>query len=68
MAQTAGQQEQKVLMTARNGMQVWVPLSRLPAWKAAQADNSPEARQENRMLAERLLSRLTQLSQGAPET
>ena len=33
----AKKQEPRVLMTAANGMQVWIPESRLEQWQAAQA-------------------------------
>ena len=30
--------EQRVLVTAANGMQVWIPMSRLDAWAEAQEE------------------------------
>ena len=60
--------EQKVLMTAANGMKVWVPLDKLEEWKAAQADQSPEAIQRRQTRAKEMLSFLSTLSSKAPET
>lgn len=51
-------EEQSYLMRAGNGMEVWVPESRLAAWEAAQASPkrplTPAQRQLRGMLLERL--------------
>ena len=60
--------ERKFLMTARNGMQVWVPESKLEQWQKAQEDQSPEAQERRRKTAERILAAVERLSaQGKSE-
>ena len=59
------QQQEKVLRTAANGMQVWVPTDRLEAWEAAQKDQSPEAQKRRSGLSSFILSELTRLRDEA---
>ncbi len=58
---------QKYLMTASNGMQVWVPEDRLEDWQKAQADQSPEAKQAREQPKEAILEKMHQLSAAARE-
>ena len=57
----AQQVQQKALMTAANGMEVWVPEEKLEAWEAAQRDKSPEARARRQKLAQQIKDRLSSL-------
>lgn len=59
-------QEQRVLRTAANGMQVWVPVDRLEAWEAAQKDQSPEAEARRSSLSSAIMSRLEAMNSRAP--
>ena len=61
----APQSGQRVLRTATNGMQVWVPVNRLEAWEAAQKDQSPEAQQRRSSLASAIKSELLKLRDEA---
>lgn len=58
-------QEQRVLRTAANGMQVWVPTDRLEAWEAAQKDQSPEAKERRSSLSSAIKSELLKLREEA---
>ena len=70
--QTTGnsQRGQRVLRTAANGMQVWVPTDRLEAWEKAQeaqrsgAENA-EARERRSRLASAIKSELLRLREQA---
>ena len=59
------EQEKRLLMTAANGMQVWIPESRVEAWQRAQAaqkrDPSKGARQRNA-----LTSKIVSAMQSSP--
>lgn len=55
------QQETRVLRTAANGMEVWVPVSRLETWEQAQKDQSPEAKAERESMTSKIMSRLSAL-------
>lgn len=53
--------EQRVLRTAANGMQVWIPVSRLEAWEAAQERQRKDpqaAAAERKALAEQIAAEL----------
>lgn len=54
-----GQEETAYLMEARNGMEVWVPESRLEAWEAAQAGDGKRLTPARQQLKDRLLERLS---------
>ena len=59
-AASAGR-EQRVLRTAANGMQVWIPVSRLEAWEAAQERQRKDpqaAAAERKALAEQIAAEL----------
>ena len=63
----------RVLRTAANGMQVWIPVDRLESWEKAQAaqkagQQSAEARARKSALQSAIMSRLRELSGGAQET
>lgn len=69
-APEAAKPKQSYLMTAANGMQVWVPEDKLEAWQAAQADQSDEARRQRELITAKILERMEQIrkeskSQGA---
>lgn len=53
------EKEQSFLMKAKNGMEVWVPESRLAAWEAAQAGPGGPLTLARRQLKGRLLERLS---------
>ena len=65
--QTTGnsQRGQRVLRTAANGMQVWVPTDRLEAWEKAQADQSPEAQRRRSSISSAIKSELLKLRDEA---
>ena len=59
------QRRDRVLRTASNGMQVWVPVDRLEAWEKAQADQSPEAEERRSSRSSKILSALRSLHEQA---
>lgn len=52
-------EEPAYLMEAQNGMEVWVPESRLEAWEAAQAGGGKRLTPAQQQLKDRLLERLS---------
>lgn len=54
-----GREETAYLMEARNGMEVWVPESRLDAWEAAQSGAKKPLTPAQQQLKDRLLERLS---------
>lgn len=61
------EETEKVLRTAANGMEVWVPVDKLEAWEKAQADNSPEAEQRREARVQAMLKMLNALSSHRKE-
>ena len=57
--------QQRVLRTAANGMQVWVPEDRLESWEMAQKDQSEEAKERRSRLASAIKSELLRLREQA---
>ena len=67
----AKKQEARLLMTAANGMQVWIPESRLEQWQAAQAAqqrNTQERRESRSELSSKIASALLGRSTSAEKT
>ena len=60
-------EQNKILMTAANGMQVWVPEDKLEQWQRAQADRSPEAKKRRELARSRVMSLLNRLSEEAQQ-
>ena len=68
LAGSQGRSQSRVLRTAANGMQVWVPADRLEEWEKAQADQSPEAKERRSLLSSAIMSRLSSMRGKAPES
>ena len=54
-----GREETAYLMEARNGMEVWVPESRLNAWESAQSGAKRPLTPAQQQLKDKLLERLS---------
>jgi hypothetical protein len=59
--------KQSYLMTAANGMQVWVPEDKLEAWQAAQSEESYEAKRKRELTTEKILEHMDQIRRESQE-